>query len=165
LGLLLSGTGGGSPGLPPSSFFFGGGGGASFFPMPPVPLATDGCGGGDVLDDDDAKLLTLPASPYFWFSPFAALKPDATCAPCRCWKLLAVDAAFFISAPETLEGSSRRPLAVRNAACLSAHDVPVAGGTVLEVPVDIFPNLLCNSPSCDPCSVVAGGAVGPVAEF
>jgi hypothetical protein len=165
LGLLLSGTGGGSPGLPPSSFFFGGGGGASFFPMPPVPLATDGCGGGDVLDDDDAKLLTLPASPYFWFSPFAALKPDATCAPCRCWKLLAVDAAFFISAPETLEGSSRRPLAVRNAACLSAHDVPVAGGTVLEVPVDIFPNLLCNSPSCDPCPVVAGGAVGPVAEF
>jgi hypothetical protein len=164
-GLLLSGIGGGSPELPPSSFFFGGGGGgAAFFPIAPCPLSVGDCVGGVVLDDD-AKLLTLPASPYFWFSPLAVLNPDATWAPCRCWKLFAVDAAFLMSAPDTFEGSSRSPLAVRSAACLSAHDVPLAGASVLlKVPVDVFPNLLCNSLSCDPCPVAAGSAAGPLAE-
>jgi hypothetical protein len=77
LGLLLSGIGGGSLELLPSSFFFGGGGGgAGFFPTPPGALAM-GCDGDGVLDDD-AKLLTFPASPYFWFSPLAVLNPDAT---------------------------------------------------------------------------------------
>jgi hypothetical protein len=164
-GLLLSGIGGGSLELPANSFFFGGGGGASFLPAAPGPAVVGDCGDDAVLSE--AKLLTLPAMPYFWFSPFAALNPDATCAPCRCWKLFAVDAAFFISVVDTFDGSSRRPLAVRSAACLSTHDVPVVGAVLVDPPADIFENLLCNSPSCEPrpVVVVAGGAAeGGTAE-
>jgi hypothetical protein len=164
LGLLLNGIGGGSLELPAKSLFFGGGGGgAGLFPKAPDPVVGGDWGGDAVLPE--AKLLSLPATPYFWFSPFAALKPDATCAPCRCWKLFAVDAALLISAAETFEGSSRRPLAVLSAACLSAHDVPVVGAGLLEPPVDIVENLFCNSPSCDPGPGVARGATaGAIAE-
>lgn len=158
MGLLLSGIGGGSfelplPLPPLKSFFFGGGGGGAFFPNPPWLLATgdstaDAGGGGDALDD--ARLLTLAAIPYFWLSELADFHPDATCSPCRCWKLFAVDAAPFRSEADTLEGSLRKLLAVRSAACLSAHDVPIAGGSAGDFGPDNLANLLCSSLICDP---------------
>ena len=106
---------------------------------------------------DDAKLFILPAIPYFWFSPPAIRKPDDTCSPCLCWKLFAVSAAPFKSEAETLDGSSRRLLAVCSTACLSAHVVPVAGAAALDDDVDILENLLCNSLSCRFRLDAAGG--------
>jgi hypothetical protein len=60
LGLLLSGIGGGCPELlDVNAGFFNGGGGGAFFPRPPA-----GCKASAELDPP-AKLLTLPAMPYF----------------------------------------------------------------------------------------------------
>jgi len=56
-----------------------------------------------------------------------------------------------------LDGSSRRLLAVRSAACLSAHDVPVAGGEAGDFGPDILANLLCSSFICEPRLGGAGG--------
>ncbi len=117
---------------------------------------------------EDAKALTLPAIPYFWFSPFADFSPDATCSPCLCWKSFAVDAALLRSEADTLLGSSRRLLAVRRAACFSAHVVPVvgAGAVVPEDDVDIWENLFCNPPNCGFRLASAGGATDVLdAEF
>jgi hypothetical protein len=77
---------------------------------------------------------------------------------------LAVDAALFRSEPETFDGSLRKLLAVRRAACLSAHDVPVLGAVSGVDDVDIFANRFCSSLSCGPLPVVAGGDSGAVAE-
>lgn len=109
---------------------------------------------------DDAKLFTLLVMPYFWLSPLAARKPDATWSPCLCWKLFAVVAAPRKSEAETLEGSSRRPSAVRRAACFSAHVVPVVGGVPPEDDVDILENLLCSSLNCGFWLAGAGGDMG-----
>jgi hypothetical protein len=158
LGLLLSGIGGGSPEFgDDNSFFLAGGGGGGFFPKPPG--AAGAWGAGDVLDPP-AKLFTLPAMPYFWLSPLAARQPEAACSPCRCWKLFAVEAAPFRSEAETLDGSLRKLLAVLRAACLSAHDVPVAGADSAGDEAVILANRFCNSWSCGPLPAVAGGDSG-----
>lgn len=161
MGLLLNGIGGGSPELfEVSAGFLAGGGGGGFFPTPP------GAGGCEASGEFDppARLFTLPAMPYFWFSPLAARQPDAACSPCRCWKLLAVDAALFKSAPETFEGSLRRLPAVLSAACLSAHDVPVLGAVSAVEEVVILANRFCSSFSCGPLLAVAGGETGAAAD-
>lgn len=53
--------------------------------------------------------------------------PAATCSPCRCRKLLAVEAAALASAKDTDEGSLWNAEAVLRAACFCAHVVPSAG--------------------------------------
>lgn len=63
-----------------------------------------------------------------------------------------------------MDGSFRKLLAVRRAACLSAHDVPVLGAVSGVEDVDIFANRFCSSLSCGPLPVVAGGDSGAVAE-
>lgn len=159
--MLLKGIGGGSPEfVEDNSFLLAGGGGGGFFPVPP------GAGAGDAGDalDPPAKLFILPAMPYFWFSPLAVRQPDAACSPCRCWKLLAVDAAPFRSEAETLDGSLRKLLAVLRAACLSAHDVPVLGAVSAADGVVILANLFCNSFSCGPLPAVAGGDTGAAVD-
>jgi hypothetical protein len=77
--------------------------------------------------------------------------------------LLAVDAAFFRSEPETFEGSLPRLLAVLSAACLSAHDVPVLGAVSAVEDVVILVNRFCSSFSCGPLLAVAGGDTGAAA--
>jgi hypothetical protein len=159
LGLLLNGIGGGSPeSFDVNAGFLAGGGGGGFFPRPPA-----GCEASTELDPP-AKLLTLPAMPYFWFSPLAARQPDAACSPCLCWKLLAVEAALFRSEPDTFDGSLRKLLAVLSAACLSAHEVPVLGADSGVEDVFIRANLFCSSFSCGPLPAVTGGEVGAAAD-
>jgi hypothetical protein len=112
--LVDSGIGGGTS---CSTLFFAGRGGGAFSPA----TASRGAVEEELLADN---LFIRSASPYFWFIWFADCTPDATCSPCRAWKLFAVEAALRISLSDTDDGSFLRLFAVFRAACFSAHVVP-----------------------------------------
>jgi hypothetical protein len=97
--------------------------------------------------------------PYFWLRELADFHPDATCSPCLWRKLFAVDAVAFKSEADTLDGSLRKLLAVLSAACLSAHDVPVAGASAGDFGPVILANRFCSSFICDPGPAATEGGV------
>lgn len=115
-----------------AGFFFGGGGGAAFF-FAAIPAPAKDAAALPMLEnlwspiDSGAPPPPPPlplTTPYLWLRAFAVFRPEATCVPCRWWKLFAVLAAALASANETEEGSLLNCDAVRSAACFCAHVVP-----------------------------------------
>lgn len=146
LGLLPIGIGGGSCAPPPPAappppppnpkFFFGGGGGAAFFPLALIGAAAtvpDSCcpctGPGACCPDCCPPIIppTLFEIPYLLLNRFAVPAAEATCAPCRSRKLLAVEAVARASERETEEGSFWNDCAVLKASCFCFQVVPPPG--------------------------------------
>lgn len=147
-------------------FFLGGGGGGFFFPAaattarapPPTTGLFGVCGWlGGWLCSPFRRSVT----PYLLFKPPAVFMPLETCSPCRCRKLLAVDAAERASDMDTVDGSFRNDDAVFRAACFCAHVVPVlspacAAAGCFELPS--FEKRFCSSLTCAFDDAGAGAA-------